>query len=133
MLLSKLAITTFVFSMILLTSPDTTQAAEVIMPVSVRLISMEEYQQQSRNQQTAQIEKVSFGSEIPQNRHKRMYDKLMINLDGNQDGQISRTEFNSLCRSAGSGLFAALDSNGNRLIDRHEIENYAKQYAKRGC
>ncbi|MFN3827162.1 MAG: hypothetical protein ACK4NR_05995 [Micavibrio sp.] len=128
-------VTIFVLSLfVVLTMPGTIQAAEAILPVSVRLISMEEYRQMQGQAESSNIQMASYHEDgTPTSVNNRMYDKLMVSLDNNSDHHLTLTEFSNVCRNAPSQLFKALDRDDNHLIDREEIEDYARHYNRRGC
>lgn len=128
-------VTIFVLSLfVVLTMPGTVQAAEAILPVSVRLISMEEYRQMQGQAESSNIQMASYHEDgTPTSVNNRMYDKLMVNLDNNSDHHLTLTEFSNVCRNAPSQLFKALDRDDNHLIDREEIEDYARHYSRQGC
>lgn len=128
-------VTIFVLSLfVVLTMLGTVQAAEAILPVSVRLISMEEYRQMQGQAESSNIQMASYHEDVaPTSVNNRMYDKLMVNLDNNSDHHLTLTEFSNVCRNAPSQLFKALDRDDNHLIDREEIEDYARHYSRQGC
>lgn len=109
------------------------RGAEAILPIGVRLISMDEYHEMQKTENTPLLQQAVFEQEKPATRKERMFDKLFDNLDHNQDQQITDMEFSNSCRGQGRNLFGALDTNANRLIDRSEIEAYPALYVRLGC
>ncbi|QQG37268.1 MAG: hypothetical protein HYS17_05770 [Micavibrio aeruginosavorus] len=106
-------------------------AAEAILPIGVRLISMDEYHQMTL-EENSPLQPAAFQQEIHRSQKDRMFNRLFDNLDQDQDSVITNQEFTNSMNGKGQALFNALDADGDHLVERHEIEDYSELYVRLG-
>lgn len=116
--------------MVIWQSP-TAQAAEAILPIGVRLISMDEYSQMMA-EGIPLMQSASLQQDTTLSRKEDMLNRLFGNLDADQSGIITRKEFSNSYNGKAAALFNALDSDKNHVIERYEIENYSALYVRLG-